>query len=246
MEREERNTLFPVSQNWTLQTFSSSCYSTFHKNVCFFIPSFPNTHHHSVPPVWHALEVRARCLSRCVAASWLIGSSRSDCVNLKSLFSPRFYFSPLGARRNIGFSCEKYTSQQASLCHFSVISVWYPEGGLNCDMNGGNELICSAEPSVHLNVTRLVPVSVKWSSFFCLICGAYLSARVCVQFGVALWANSPWMLGRSGPLLAPSGLLPWWSHLRVNNSKLTGSSPPEKAVRDRRKWLVILQFLQLH
>lgn len=130
--------------------------------------------------------------------SWLIGSSRTDCVNLKSLFSCRFYLSLLCTRRNVGFSCEKCDSQQASLCHFSVISVWYPEGGLNCDRNGRNELICSAEASIHLNVIQLVPVSLKWSGFFfCLIGCVYLSASVhtCVTVLVhvqvyVLWAHS--------------------------------------------------------
>lgn len=64
--------------------------------------------------------------------------------------------------------------------------------------NGRNELICSAEASIHLNVIQLVPVSLKWSSiFFCLIGCVYLSASVhtCVSVLVhvqvyVLWAHS--------------------------------------------------------
>lgn len=130
--------------------------------------------------------------------SWLIGSSRTDCVNLKSLFSCRFYLSLLCTRRNVGFSCEKCDSQQASLCHFSVISVWYPEGGLNCDRNGRNELICSAEASIHLNVIQLVPVSLKWSSIFFSVSLVMCTwVQVCIRVSVlvhvqvyVLWAHS--------------------------------------------------------
>lgn len=144
--------------------------------------------------------------------SWLIGSSRTDCVNLKSLFSCRFYLSLLCTRRNVGFSCEKCDSQQASLCHFSVISVWYPEGGLNCDRNGRNELICSAEASIHLNVIQLVPVSLKWSGVFFLshwLCVleckcAYVCDCACTRSGLCVVSSQPWMQGRSSQLLPPA------------------------------------------
>lgn len=150
--------------------------------VQFFlcISTFPNRQSHCT---WLCLsfDMHRSCAyvfsPAVLLPSWLIGSSRSDCVNLKSLFSCRFYRWLLW---NVGFCCEKCDSQQASLCHFSVISVWYPEGGLNCDRNGRNELICSTKASIHLNVIQLVPVSLKWFSFFfCLGGCVYLSVSVC-------------------------------------------------------------------
>lgn len=182
--------------------------------------------------------------------SWLIGSSRTDCVNLKSLFSCRFYLSLLCTRRNVGFICEKCDSQQASLCHFSVISVWYPEGGLNCDRNGRNELICSAEASIHLNVIQLVPVSLKWSSIFFLshwLCVleckcAYVCVCACTRSGLCVVSSQPWMQGRSSQLQASSGLLPWWSDLRVNNSKLTGLKSSSECAEREGEGLLLCNF----
>lgn len=120
----------------TLDRIDSHRFWFYQLSVIHFSPlsqTHPLTYLQSAPLFWHALELCVRFLSCCVAAwldPWLIGSGRSDCVNLKSLFSCRFYLSLLCSCRNIGFRCEKYNSQQASLCHFSMISAWYAEGGL--------------------------------------------------------------------------------------------------------------------
>lgn len=172
--------------------------------------------------------------------SWLIGSSRTDCVNLKSLFSCRFYLSLLCTRRNVGFSCEKCDSQQASLCHFSVISVWYPEGGLNCDRNGRNELICSAEASIHLNVIQLVPVSLKWSGFFFSVSLVVCTwVQVCIRVWLCLYTFRSMCCELTA---ASSGLLPWWSNLRVNNSKLTGLKSFSECAEREGEGLLLCNF----
>lgn len=51
----------------------------------------------------------------------------------------------------------------------------------------------------------------------CGVCSC-VSARVCA----CTCSGAFWVPRRSHQLLAPSGLLPWWSHLRVNNSKVMG------------------------
>lgn len=88
--------------------------------------------------------------------------------------------------------------------HRSVISAWsqhgVPGGGSNCDMNGGSFF---TEASFLLNVIQLV-----------------LQLCVCMF----RWAPSeqPGWLHPVSCRLSLSGLLPWWSHMRVNNSKVMG------------------------
>lgn len=151
---------------------------------------------------------------------WLIGSSTSDCVNLKSLFSCLLCLPLLHS--------QKYRLQLWKVQFATGVTLSF-QRDLSLTPRGGSQLRHERWKRTNLFCWGVHPfkchpigpclskvVQFCLSYLLCVLeCACVCS---CACSGVCVVSQQPRMMGRSGPLLPPSGPLPWWSHLRVNKS----------------------------